>query len=121
MTQSIPARFGVRKTGNWAGRQAVFGRSAEAAAGHHGRMRTIRLSDPFKHGKPAQQLEWGTSAWAADSCLAEWSTFEREWLGAPPPTKNEFRSSRWGEISTPLYVWLGLLLLGLGTAWATWG
>lgn len=83
-------------------------------------MRTIRLSDPFKHGNPPKKLEWGTSAWAADSCLAEWSTFEREWLGVAPVAKKS-SSGKWGDAATPLYVWLGLLLLGLGTACATWG
>ena len=83
-------------------------------------MRTIRLSDPLRHGKPAKKLEWGTSAWAADSCLAEWSTFEREWLGASPVAKKS-SSWKWSDAAMPLYVWLGLLLLGVGTAVATWG
>ena len=50
-------------------------------------MRTIRLPDPYPRGTPNQRPEWGSSAWAADSCLMEWSTLEREWLGEPPVAK----------------------------------
>lgn len=46
-------------------------------------MKTIRLPDPFPRGKAGKKLEFGSSAWAADSCLVEWSRLEREWLGAP--------------------------------------
>ena len=80
-------------------------------------MRTIRLSDPFPRGKPANKLEWGTSAWAADSCLVEWSRLEREWLEAPPAERP--RGWRWTASDLPLQGWLGLLLLGLTLAWAT--
>jgi hypothetical protein len=44
-------------------------------------MRIIRLVDP-RPNRPA--LPFGTSEWAAESCLAEWSQFEREWLGPDP-------------------------------------
>ena len=83
-------------------------------------MRTIRLSDPFKHGQPAKKLEWGSSAWAADSCLVEWSTLEREWLGAPVAKKPMSRSWRWGAVATPLNVWLGVGLLGSVIVYAAW-
>jgi hypothetical protein len=43
-------------------------------------MRTIRLND----NAPARRLPFGSSEWAAESCLAEWSQFEREWLGPDP-------------------------------------
>lgn len=46
-------------------------------------MRTIRLIDPRPAG-PAQRLPFGSSEWAAESCLADWSQFEREWLGPEP-------------------------------------
>jgi hypothetical protein len=48
-------------------------------------MRTIRLPDV-----PQRRLAFGSSEWAADSCLAEWSQFERDWLprdAAPPPQR----------------------------------
>ena len=85
-------------------------------------MRTIRLSDPFPRGKPTQKLEWGTSAWAADSCLVEWSRFEREWLEAPPVERPRDAGWSWRAsdlLLRGLQVWLGLLLLGLALAWAT--
>ena len=43
-------------------------------------MRTIRLNDEA----PTRRLPFGSSEWAAESCLAEWSQFEREWLGPDP-------------------------------------
>jgi len=46
-------------------------------------MRTIRLVDPFP-ASPARRLPVGSSEWAAESCLADWSQFEREWLGPDP-------------------------------------
>lgn len=46
-------------------------------------MRTIRLIDP-RPASPAQRLPFGSSEWAAESCLADWSQFEREWLGPEP-------------------------------------
>jgi len=84
-------------------------------------MRTIRLSDPFPRGKPAKKLEWGTSAWAADSCLVEWSRFEREWLQVSPVKPPSAPVWKWSASNLPLHVWLGLLLLGAALIWATWG
>ena len=46
------------------------------------RMRTIRLADPPR--RHDRNLAFGSSEWAADSCLAEWSQFERDWLGPDP-------------------------------------
>ena len=59
-------------------------------------MRTLRLPDPFPRGRPREKLEIGTSAWAADSCLVEWSSLEREWL-EPEPTRAR-RASTWGGL-----------------------
>ena len=59
-------------------------------------MRTLRLPDPFPRGRPREKLEIGTSAWAADSCLVEWSNLEREWL-EPEPTRTR-RASTWGSL-----------------------
>lgn len=82
-------------------------------------MRTIRLTDPFQRGQPPQKLEWGTSAWAADSCLIEWSRFEREWLEVSPVKRAATPVWNWSASDLPLQVWLGLLLLGSALAWAT--
>jgi hypothetical protein len=86
-------------------------------------MRTIRLSDPFPRGKPAHRLEWGSSAWAADSCLVEWSTLEREWLEVPAGSKPAAATAgwRWSTSDLPLRVWLGLALLATALGVAIWG
>ncbi len=75
-------------------------------------MRTIRLSDPFPRGTPPKKLEWGTSAWAADSCLVEWSRLEREWLEAPQVERLREPGWTWRASDLPLHVWLGVALLG---------
>jgi hypothetical protein len=84
-------------------------------------MRTIRLSDPFPRGQLPKKLEWGTSAWAADSCLVEWSTLEREWLDAPVVQPARPPAWKWNASALPLQLWLGLLVLGSALVWATWG
>lgn len=44
---------------------------------HHRPVNTIRLP-----ALPRQEpLEWGSTDWAAHSCLADWSQLERQWLG----------------------------------------
>lgn len=53
-------------------------------------MRTIRLHDDA----PARRLPFGSSEWAAESCLAEWSQFERDWLGPDPRQRPEGRNVR---------------------------
>jgi hypothetical protein len=53
-------------------------------------MRTIRLTDQA----PGRRLPFGSSEWAAESCLAEWSRFEREWLGPDPRQRNRGRRRR---------------------------
>ena len=68
-------------------------------------MRTIRLSDPFPRGQPPKKLEWGSSAWAADSCLVEWSRLEREWL-APKPAQRQ-RAAVWTWSPRKMLFWLG--------------
>ena len=77
-------------------------------------MRTIRVSDPFPRGRPEHKLEWGSSAWAADSCLVEWSKLEREWLGPAPAPRPARRQGGYG---LPLVLWLALLAFGLGLSW----
>jgi hypothetical protein len=48
---------------------------------------TIRLPAPARD----QQLAWGSTDWAAHSCLADWSELEGQWLGV-----QERRSAREG-------------------------
>jgi hypothetical protein len=93
---------------------SAFRPFAAARRDHHAAMRTIRVSDPFPPGKPRRKLEWGTSAWAADSCLVEWSKLEREWLG-PMPTPRPARRRSGYEI--PLAFWLAVLAFALGLTW----
>jgi hypothetical protein len=81
-------------------------------------MRTIRVSDPYPPGRPQQKLEWGSSAWAADSCLVEWSKLEREWLGPEPAPRARRRP---GGYEIPLAFWLALLAFGLGLTWVIVG
>lgn len=69
-------------------------------------MRTIRLSDPFPRGTPEQKLEWGSSAWAADSCLVEWSRFERDWLEPRAAARAHQGALRWS--AHPVWLRLGL-------------
>ena len=74
-------------------------------------MRTLRLADPFPRGMPQKKLEWGSSDWAADSCLVEWSTLEREWL-APQPRKPQAAPvwiPRWRDVPTGVWPWLAAL------------
>ncbi|MDP9043770.1 MAG: hypothetical protein M3O01_03095 [Pseudomonadota bacterium] len=81
-------------------------------------MKTIRLPEPFPRGKSAQKLEWGSSAWAADSCLVEWSRLEREWLGAPEPSAASSQGAD-GRLGRLTFVGAGLamaLCIGM-TAW----
>lgn len=44
---------------------------------HHGEVNTIRLPALAR----TERRAWGSTDWAAHSCLAEWSTLERQWLG----------------------------------------
>jgi hypothetical protein len=77
-------------------------------------MQTIRLGDPWRGGAP-RQLEFGSSEWAADSCLVEWSTFERQWL---PPTPSGRRAGAPAWLRSAVNAALGalgaLLVLGAG-------
>lgn len=50
-------------------------------------MRTFWIADPIPPSQARSPLAWGSSEWAADSCLAEWSEFEREWRGEPAPKR----------------------------------
>jgi hypothetical protein len=75
------------------------------------RMRTLRLPDPFPRGRPGKKLEIGTSAWAADSCLVEWSNLEREWL--EPKPSGERALSSWAVLLGNLAWKLQSLLVDL--------
>lgn len=44
---------------------------------HHRPVNTIRLPAVPRN----ESLEWGSTDWAAHSCLADWSELERQWLG----------------------------------------
>ena len=50
-------------------------------------MRTFWIADPMPPSQARSPLVWSSSEWAADSCLAEWSEFEREWTGEPVPQR----------------------------------
>ena len=54
---------------------------------HPEAMRTFWIADPMPPSQARSPLTWGSSEWAADSCLAEWSEFEREWTGEPAPKR----------------------------------
>jgi len=73
-------------------------------------MQTIRLLDP----RPARRLPFGSSEWAAESCLADWSQFEREWLGPAPRRRSSRRS-----VSPLAMAFLGLVV-GAMMAAALW-
>jgi hypothetical protein len=75
-------------------------------------MRTIRIPDPFPRGEPPRKLEWGSSAWAADSCLVEWSRFEREWLEPPKPPVRQ-RAPAWAWARQEISPRLALGLIGV--------
>ena len=74
-------------------------------------MRIIRLTDPFARGRPPEKLEWGSSAWAADSCLVEWSRLEREWLQPNPAQRPRSPAWAWSPGDAPLTFWLVILSL----------
>ena len=84
-------------------------------------MRTIRLSDPFPRGQPAKKLEWGSSAWAADSCLVEWSRLEREWLAPEPARRQRAPVWNWSPRKVPLLFWVGAGALAAALLLTTWG
>lgn len=82
-------------------------------------MQTIRLRDPWRGNAP-RRLEWGTSEWAADSCLAEWSTFERQWLGPTPSRQRGLPAWLRGLTNAAVEALAALLLfaVGVGALWA---
>jgi hypothetical protein len=57
-------------------------------------MRTIRLIDP-RPSLPARPF--GSSEWAEESCLADWSQFERDWLGPEP--QRRARHGGWSPLA----------------------
>ena len=83
-------------------------------------MRTHRIADPFPRGTPQQKLEWGSSAWAADSCLVEWSRLEREWLDPQPAPRPRTRAIG-RSIVIPDRAWLVLMLAALALVACFWG
>jgi hypothetical protein len=105
----------MREKGGAAGADRAIGRTPKPG---RWRMRTIRLSDPFPRGRPSQKLEWGSSAWAADSCLVEWSRLEREWL-APDSAHRPRAVWTWSARKIPLFFWLGASVLAAALLLAT--
>lgn len=82
-------------------------------------MKTIRLPDPFPRGQAARKLEWGSSAWAAESCLVEWSQLEREWLDVPTAEAADGRrGSSWRRQILPALLWGGAAGVGLMLVYA---
>ena len=87
-------------------------------------MRTFWIADPMPPSQARSPLPWGSSEWAADSCLAEWSEFEREWTGAPqaqatPASPAKAVAARSTPLPPLLVACVVLLVIGVGTfAWS---
>jgi hypothetical protein len=81
-------------------------------------MRTIRLIDP-RPASPARQLPFGSSEWAAESCLADWSQFEREWLG-PEPRRRARRQPMSALGAAAVGIAAGALIAALWTLASAW-
>ena len=64
-------------------------------------MRTFWIADPMPPLQVGSPLKWGSSEWAADSCLAEWSEFERDWSGEPAPKRPHRLGSKLAQVSAP--------------------
>ena len=64
-------------------------------------MRTFWIADPMPPLQVGSPLKWGSSEWAADSCLAEWSEFERDWSGEPAPKRPHRLASKLAQVSAP--------------------
>jgi hypothetical protein len=85
-------------------------------------MRTHRIADPFPRGTPRKKLEWGSSAWAADSCLVEWSRLEREWLDPQPAERPRTRARAADRtLVIPDRAWLWLMIAALVLVACFWG
>ena len=68
---------------------------------HPEAMRTFWIADPMPPSQARSPLTWGSSEWAADSCLAEWSEFERDWSGEPAPKRPHRLASKLAQVSAP--------------------
>jgi hypothetical protein len=98
----------------------LFTRRSGALGVMIARMETIRLRDPWQ-GRAARRLEFGSSEWAADSCLADWSTLERQWLGPMPKRHAGPALPGWlvdfaGQLLAALFR-LALLALAAASMW----
>jgi hypothetical protein len=83
-------------------------------------MRTFWIADPTPPSRQRARLEWGSSEWAADSCLAAWSEFEREWTGAPAPKQPADNAPRAAPAPPPAFLVACFLLLALGLSALAW-
>jgi len=83
-------------------------------------MRTFWIADPMPRSPVPRRLEWGSSEWAADSCLAAWSEFEREWTGAPAPMRPARTPPRSRPEPLPSFVVACFILLTLGVGVLAW-
>ena len=72
---------------NYQPQRRLFGALPQLGQQHPDAMRTFWIADPMPPSQASSPLTWGSSEWAADSCLAEWSEFEREWTGEPAPKR----------------------------------
>ena len=72
---------------NYRPQRRLFDALPQPGQQHPDAMRTFWIADPMPTPQARSPLTWGSSEWAADSCLAEWSEFEREWTGEPAPKR----------------------------------
>lgn len=78
-------------------------------------MRTFWIADPTARLPAPGRFVWGSSEWAADSCLAAWSEFEREWTGASTPKRFAHDEPQAGTLPPPFLVARFVVFaLGLG-------
>lgn len=79
-------------------------------------MNTIRLPAVSPTGRPyTQKLEWGSTDWAADSCLVEWSQFERQWLGVEGASTGPTGRARNADARRLTALLIGVVLLCLAS------
>ena len=85
-------------------------------------MRTIRLHDPLQQRAGVRRLEWGSSEWAAESCLADWSTLERQWLDPEPASRPAVELPGWlRQFGEHMLGALRIVLLVSIAGAGTWG
>jgi hypothetical protein len=100
--------------------RALFRSMVDAVPRHAGAMRTFRLVDPAPQSTPSGRLPFGSSAWAKDSCLADWSMLEREWNEMSTPGADRKGARRLATPSIPPFLLLCMLLLASGLAALVW-